>query len=194
MPPSVTPATTRASAIGTRSLGATFARQCSKPCSCSPPPWRMSFARAGRWCVAGRRPFRRSSRAAGPEAVTYPPVRDNLRTLLTNSKAHLGCRAPSAPVFLPAPPRQLPRAPYGRPRASCAGASSSPTSSVGSRARATGGASVGMPRCARMRRTGARSVMTATTRSRPWHLGHSRTSTERLRRSSVAQSTRGCTA
>ena len=34
-------------------------------------------------CVAGRRPFRQSSRAAGPEAVTYPPVRDNMRTLLS---------------------------------------------------------------------------------------------------------------
>ena len=34
-----------------------------------------------------------------------------------------------------------------------------------------------------MRRTGSRSVMTASTRSRPWHFGHSRTSTEKLRRS-----------
>ena len=39
-------------------------------------------------CVAGRRPFRRSSRAAGPEAVTYPPVRDNMRTLLARRSVH----------------------------------------------------------------------------------------------------------
>lgn len=53
------------------------------------------------------------------------------------------------------------------------------------------GGSVPRPRWARMRRIGSRSVMTATTRSRPWHLGHSRASTDKLRRSSVAQSTRG---
>jgi hypothetical protein len=33
--------------------------------------------------------------------------------------------------------------------------------------------------------------MAATTRSRPWHFGHSRTSTEKDRRSKDAQSTRG---
>jgi hypothetical protein len=46
--------------------------------------------------------------------------------------------------------------------------------SVGSRARATSGGSAGSPRCSRMRRTGSRSVMTATTRSRPRHFGQLR--------------------
>ena len=45
-----------------------------------------------RMCVAGRRPFRRSSRAAGPEAVTYPPLRDNLRTLLSEVRCDCGRR------------------------------------------------------------------------------------------------------
>jgi|SRR5580658_8908676 len=42
----------------------------------------------------------------------------------------------------------------------------------GTRALWSGAASVGIPTCTRIGATGSRLVMTATTRRRPWHLGH----------------------
>jgi hypothetical protein len=60
---------------------------------------------------------------------------------------------------------------YASPSSSCSGGPTSSMSSVGSRARASGGDSVATPRCARMRWMCSRSVMTARTQSRPWHRG-----------------------
>ncbi|MGO9834452.1 MAG: hypothetical protein ACLP1X_09570 [Polyangiaceae bacterium] len=126
-----------------------------------------------------------------PPPSSLPPALDKLspragtRTKVSTSKAHPSRPAPSAPVPLAGP------CPYARPSSSWPAGSSSSRSSVGSRARAGGVASVGNPRCARIRRTDSRSVMTASTRSLPWHFGHWRTSKPSDRRSSVAQSTRG---
>ena len=70
-------------------------------------------------------------------------------------------------------------------------AAPSPSSSVGSRARAARGASLGMPRLSRTRPTIPGSVISPSTRSRPPQLGQERTSTSKLRRSRVGQSTLG---
>ena len=72
--------------------------------------------------------------------------------------------------------------------------SSSPSSVVGSRARAARGASVGRPSSLRSWLTNQGSSTMPITRRRPPHLAHERTSTLKVRRSRVAQSTRGAVA
>src|ERR1035441_8859011 len=71
---------------------------------------------------------------------------------------------------------------------------STSSSSVGSRARATRGVSVAMPRRSSTSRTIAGAVTSPSTRRRPPHLAHSRTSTEKLRRNRDAQSPLGVAA
>jgi hypothetical protein len=69
-------------------------------------------------------------------------------------------------------------------------ASPSCSSTVGSRARAARGAAVGIASRSRTASTASRAVTLPHTRRLPWHVGHSKTSIENVRRKSVAQSTR----
>ncbi len=113
------------------------------------------------------------------------------RTTLTNFKTHLRPPAPGRRADGSAPARRSVTAGlreaeaelrHGLVGVRLVGRIPSPRDRWGS---------VGTPRWARIRRTGSRSVMTATTRRRPRQRGHSRTSTENDRRRRDAQSTLG---
>jgi len=83
------------------------------------------------------------------------------------------------------PVRELGLMPLGLPEVTA-------TLAAGSRARGKmGGALAEIPRCSRILRTIAGTVITDSSRRRPWHRVQASTSTSKVRRSSLAQSTRG---